>query len=161
MDILEEIIKILKAIKRNLMEVLKETFTIDHSKPIYHNNRFEKKEYILTPTELKFYKILKDITDKQNLKICPQVALYEIIKAYKYNDFNRISNKTIDFVITETNLKIKCCIELDDYTHKQAKRIERDEFINQIFSETGIKLLRIPVSNFYDKEKIKNAIMGS
>ncbi len=128
-------------------------------KLINYDNKYEKKEYLLTQTELKFYKILKDITDEMNLIICPQVSLYGIIKNKEYKDFNKIARKTIDFVITEQNLKIKLCIELDDYTHNQKRRITRDNFVNEILKATNVKILRIPVQNFYDKEKLKNNII--
>ena len=42
--------------------------------------------------------------------------------------FYRILKQIIDFVITQENCKILLCIELDDNTHNQAKRIERDNF---------------------------------
>ena len=42
---------------------------------------YEKKTYLLTQNELKFYKLLKSITDKNNLNLFSQVALYEIIKS--------------------------------------------------------------------------------
>lgn len=146
--VLEKIINI-----RNLQEK-----NNNRNKDIDYSEKYIKKEYLLTQTELKFYKILKNITDDMNLVICPQVPLYEIVKNIEYKDFNRIASKSIDFVITEQNLKIKLCIELDDYTHKQAKRIKRDNFVNKLLSETKIKILRIPVQNFYDKEKLKNDI---
>lgn len=126
-----------------------------------YKEKYVKKEYLLTQTELKFYKILKQITDELNLKICPEVALYEIINNIDYKDFNKIKSKSIDFVITEQNLKIKMCIELDDYSHKQEKRIERDNFINDLFNQLNIKILRIPVQNFYNIEELKNKIIES
>ena len=110
---------------------------------------FEKKEYLLTTSELKFYKILKKITDELNLNIFTQVGLYEIIRCNDYKDFNRIKSKTIDFVITNNQCKIIKCIELDDYTHNQIKRIER------------IDLIRIPVQNYYKKEDLKKEIFGT
>ena len=119
---------------------------------------YEKKEYLMTKNELKFYKQLKKITDKMNLTIFTQVSLYQIIKNKEYKDFNRIKSKSIDFVITENNGKIKLCIELDDNTHNKNKRIERDNFINEIFKQTNINLLRIPVQEFYNLETLENKI---
>ena len=126
-----------------------------------NNNKYIAKEYLLTTTELKFYKILKQITDELNLVICPQVAMYGILNSENYKSFNKISRKTIDFVIAEQNLKIKLCIELDDYTHNRQRRIQRDIFVNEIFKTTNVKILRIPVQNFYNKEELKNKIKES
>lgn len=130
----------------------------NETQKINYNEEYEKKEYLLTPTELKFYKVLKNITNEQNLLICPQVALYEIIQNKDFKDFNRIASKTIDFVITEPNLRIKFCIELDDYSHNQPKRKKRDAFVNKLFNDTNVKLIRIPVQNYYNKEELKNII---
>lgn len=122
---------------------------------------YEKKEYLLTPTELKFYKLLKTITDELNYTLFTQIALYEIVNCKNFKNFNKIKSKSIDFVITEKNCKIKLCIELDDKTHNTNKRIERDNFINNIFKELDIKLLRIPVQNFYNLEELKQKIQES
>ena len=122
---------------------------------------YEKKEYLLTPTELKFYKLLKTITDELNYTLFTQIALYEIVNCKNFKNFNKIKSKSIDFVITEKNCKIKLCIELDDKTHNTNKRIERDTFINDMFKEIDIKLLRIPVQNFYNLEELKQKIQES
>lgn len=121
---------------------------------------FSKKEYLLTPTELKFYNLLKQITDKLNLNLFCQVSMYEIIKCKDYKHFNKIRSKCIDFVITEKNCKIRCCIELDDYTHNSNKRKKRDLIVDNIFKSSNVNLIRIKVQNYYNlnelEDKIKN-----
>lgn len=119
---------------------------------------YEKKTYLLTQNELKFYKLLKSITDKNNLNLFSQVALYEIIKSKNIKYFNKIKSKTIDFVITDVNCKIKLCIELDDPTHIKENRQKRDEFINKLFKDLDIKLLRIPTQNYYNIKELEKYI---
>jgi len=126
-----------------------------------YNNKYMRKESLLTITELKFYKLLKTITDELNLVICPQVPLYEIVRNKNFKDFNKIQSKSIDFVITDPNLKIRMCIELDDYTHNQSRRIKRDMFIEKLFKDLEIKLIRIPVQKFYNLEGLKDKIKES
>lgn len=126
-----------------------------------YSTKYIKKEYLLTETELKFYKLLKNIADELNLTICPQVALYEILRNKDFKDFNRIQSKSIDFVLTEPNLKIKICIELDDSSHYKSKRIQRDAFINKLFEDLNIKLLRIPVQSFYNLDDLRCKIKES
>lgn len=128
---------------------------------IDYSTLYQKKEYILTQNELKFYKLLKYITDKNNLIIFTQVSLYEILKAKNYSDFNRIKSKSIDFVITDINSKIKICIELDDPTHIREDRQQRDKFINELFKQLGIKLLRVPVQSYYNMQEIEQKIKES
>lgn len=122
---------------------------------------YEKKTYLLTQNELKFYKLLKNITDKNNLNLFCQVALYEIIKSKNIKDFNKIKSKTIDFVITDVNCKIKLCIELDDPTHIKENRQKRDEFVDNLFKELNIKLIRTPVQSYYNLNELENKIKES
>lgn len=122
---------------------------------------YEKKTYLLTQSELKFYKLLKSITDKNNLNLFSQVALYEIIKSKNIKYFNKIKSKTIDFVITDVNCKIKLCIELDDPTHIKENRQKRDKFVDNLFKELNIKLIRIPVQSCYKLNELENKIKES
>ena len=122
---------------------------------------YEKKTYLLTQNELKFYKLLKSITDKNNLNLFSQVALYEIIKSKNIKYFNKIKSKTIDFVITDVNCKIKLCIELDDPTHIKKKKKKRDKFVDNLFKELNIKLIRIPVQSYYKLNELENKIKES
>lgn len=126
-----------------------------------YNEKYEKVDYLLTKNELKFYRILRQVTNKLGYSLFCQVALYEIVKSKDYKDFNKIKSKSIDFVITQENCKILLCIELDDTSHEKTKRIERDYFVNQLFKDLDIKLLRIPVQNFYNMEELENKIKES
>ena len=122
---------------------------------------FYKKDYLLTQTELKLYKVLKQITDNMDLTLFCQVPMYELVNCYSFKDFAKIKSKSIDFVITEKNCKIKLCIELDDYTHNRKKRIERDYFVNKVFEKIGTKLIRIKVQNYYNLEELEKLINDS
>lgn len=152
------IIIILLAINTSLNK-----FSIDNKNDNdnHYNDSYEKKEYLMTRNELKFYKQLKKITDKLELTIFAQVSLYQVIRNKNFKDFNKIKSKSIDFVITENNGKIKMCIELDDKSHNKNSRIERDNFINEIFNQANMKLLRIPVQDFYNLENLELKIKES
>lgn len=126
-----------------------------------YNEKYKKNEYLLTKNELKFYRILKQITNKLNYSLFCQVSLYQIVKNKSFKDFNKIKSKSIDFVITQENCKILLCIELDDKTHQKQKRIERDNFLDTLFKDLEIKLLRIPVQNYYNIEEIEKKIKES
>lgn len=129
---------------------------------IDYNNYYIPKEYITTINELKLYKILLEIAKELNLILMCQVSLYSIIRTKNKNDkfFNKIRSKSIDFVlVTENDCKIKLCIELDDKTHNNLDKIERDKFINQLFEQLEINLLRIKSKKQYNKEEIKNTII--
>lgn len=130
---------------------------------------YKSKQFLLTSNELNFYKILLEISKELDMILFSQVSLYNIISVKENLDyktkmkyFNKIASKSIDFVLVDkTNCEIKLCIELDDSTHKQQKRIKRDVFINNLFLELEISLLRYPVYNTYYKETLKNNILNT
>lgn len=138
--------------------------------PIQKAEKYKKyykpKIYITTLNELKFYNVLLEIAKEKNLILFAQVSLYSIITMnnnLNYKDrqtyFNKISAKSIDFVLVDKNsCKIKLCIELDDNTHTQTKRIERDKFINELFQELEIPLIRYKSQNIYNKNVLENII---
>ena len=131
---------------------------------INYKSIYKAKRYVITLNELNFYTILIDIVKEMDMILFSQVALYNIIETKGNNQtaFNKIRSKTIDFVIVDkNNCRIKLCIELDDYTHKKQNRIERDKFINQLFNDLNINLIRFKVSNYYNKEALKKRIKES
>lgn len=133
---------------------------------INYKKYYIPKRYVITKNELNFYTTLSEIANELDLIVFSQVSLYNILETrpeldYKTKTiyFNKISAKSIDFVLVDKrSCRIKLCIELDDNTHKQAKRIERDTFINELFKELEIDLLRYPVYNIYYKETLKKRI---
>ena len=133
----------------------------EEEKNINYKYLYIKKEYIMTEQEYKFYRLLKNYTSKNNLNLFAQVSLYAIVNSKYYSDFNKIKSKSIDFVITDVNCKIKLCIELDDYTHIKENRQKRDNFIDKLFEELEIKMLRIPVQNYYNMTDIERKITES
>ena len=122
---------------------------------------FNKKEKIMTNTELQFYNLLKKITSKYELELFTQVALNQIIKADSKRGNLQIGAKSIDFVITDKYGNIKICIELDDYTHQRKDRIKRDNLVNELFRKVKIKLLRIPIEQAFIVERIEKTIKES
>lgn len=128
--------------------------------------KYQAKRYLISLNELEFFKELKKLIDIMDLNLLTQVSLYSLIetkyKKYNYAEFNKIKSKSIDFVIADKkSCRARVCIELDDTTHNIKRRKERDNFLNELFEELNIKLLRIKVSNNYEKdiELIKQTII--
>ena len=129
---------------------------------------YKPKIYITTLNEMKFYTILLEIAKELDYIVFSQVSLYNIVSMKDNLDysthtkyFNKIASKSIDFVLVDKKCRIKLCIELDDNSHKRKKRIERDNFINDLFKELEIDLLRYPVYNVYYKDTLKRKIQES
>jgi len=142
---------------------------LDFNDAIDYKKYYTPKRYITTINELKFYNILLEISKELDLILFSQVSLYNIVSmrnnldySTKMKYFNKIASKSIDFVLVDENdCRIKLCIELDDSTHNSKKRIDRDNFINKLFDDLQINLLRYPVYNVYYKETLKTRIIKS
>lgn len=158
--------------QKNIPQIVKQDITskqpYNERPPINYKKYYKAKRYIITLNELKFYNVLLEIAKELDLILFAQVSLYNIIKMQDDLDFrtetiffNKIAAKTIDFVLVDkTNCRIKLCIELDDSTHRKKKRIQRDEFINDLFKNLDINLLRYPVYPVCYKETLKKQIQN-
>jgi hypothetical protein len=72
---------------------------------------------------------------------------------------NRIRQKHVDFVISSaSSSRIVAAIELDDSSHARADRRARDAFLDQLFSQIGVKLLRIYARWHYDQDLIAECL---
>ena len=153
--------------EKQLINVLKEEQEENLKIQNNYKTYYKPKRYITTLNELKFYNVLLEIAKELDLILFAQVSLYSILdvkenlnKSTETSYFNKIKAKSIDFVLVDkNNCRIKLCIELDDNTHKKYKRQERDNFINELFEELEIPLLRYQTYNIYYKEPLKTKIL--
>lgn len=132
----------------------------------YYKEKYISKRYMISLNELNFFKQLQILINEMDLNLFTQVSLYSIIetknKTYNYEELNKIKSKSIDFVIADKkSCRARLCIELDDTTHENKDRKKRDKFINELFENMKIKLLRIKVKEDYNKEiqEIKQEII--
>jgi hypothetical protein len=121
--------------------------------------KYKSKLIILSPTEQTFYKALKKSLDPNTgITIKPRLSdiLQPVDKGKEYyGAFQRITSKHVDFVLYDsTTFQIQAAIELDDSSHQQPKRIERDAFVNQAFEDAEIPLHRFKAQKQYDQEII-------
>lgn len=140
--------------------------TLNNNNVINYKTYYKPRFYITTKKEGIFYNVLLDIAKELKYTLFAQVPLYAIVSTQDNLDystktkyFNKISSKSIDFVLVDEKCRILLCIELDDNSHYRKHRIERDKFINKLFSDLEINLLRYPVYNTYYKETLKKRIL--
>ena len=125
---------------------------------------YKKKDYFFTIAEKNFFKILNEITNKNNLILFSKVRVADLLYISKKSNnwithLNKIKSKHIDFLICDNrNIKPLLAIELDDSSHNRYKRQQRDNFINQAFNDSELPILRVKVSYNYDKIKLEDQI---
>jgi len=112
----------------------------------------DKKEetiYVLKPLmtayEYKFYQILKTLEDEYI--IVPQLNLASIVKKMNNNKYYNELFRNIDFAIfTKDYKKLLLLIEINDETHNQRKRKDRDLKVKKICNDIGVSIM-----TFYTK----------
>lgn len=115
----------------------------------------------LSASELSFYKTLNLSIEELPVVLMAKVSLADLF-FIKVSDFkerqvywNKINRKHVDFVICdEQTLKPLIGIELDDSSHQQQKRMERDQFVNQVFKAAKLPLVHIKAQSSYSVSEL-------
>lgn len=122
---------------------------------------YHKNKYFLTDAEKNFFFVLKPIADRHNLLIFSKVRLLDLffVPRYDRSSRSRIIQKHVDFVLCEPrNIDPICAIELDDSSHNQESRIERDDFVNKVFNSANLPLIRIKNASSYNQQELETKI---
>jgi hypothetical protein len=120
---------------------------------------------LFTPAERSFLGVLDDaISDEY--RIFGKVRLSDLLVPEKglspggrATALNKIQRKHLDFVICRrSDLAVIAVAELDDKSHREAKRGERDDFLEKALAKAGIPLLRFAVKKAYVPAEVRAAI---
>lgn len=123
-----------------------ENAAIETDKPKKDYSQSYQRKHLLTKNEYREYMTLRKIAAEKDLIICPKVRLLDIIEPRKGEKdyktlFFKVQAKHVDFVICDKDLRIKAVLELDDNSHDQKDRQERDAFVDQILTSVGYKVI--------------------
>ncbi len=109
----------------------------------------------LSPAEISFYHVLRQVVEG-NFTICTKVSLGDLFypstkDRSKFQTYrNKIDRKHVDFLLCDpATMQPVLGIELDDGSHRQAARQERDIFVEEVFAAAGLSLFRQPVQHSY------------
>lgn len=137
---------------------------IDGNKPVAAATLpYRKKDYLLTAAERSFYEVLCSVVDGQ-LLVFAKVRLADLVYMPKgttnrQTHFNRIQSKHVDFVLcTRDKLSPVLVIELDDASHEEESRRDRDTFVDAALTAAGLPILHIPAQRSYVPADLAAAI---
>ncbi|HFD3974650.1 TPA: DUF2726 domain-containing protein [Vibrio parahaemolyticus] len=108
----------------------------------------KKRNFLCSKTENNFYQVLLDVLPPEYI-VHSQVSMMALVQPINFKDNSKTWAKRMDFVITDRNTKIMAVIELDDSSHRQQKRQERDIYVNNAFKNLH-PLLRFEALNNYE-----------
>ena len=119
---------------------------------------YQPRRYLLTRNEAAFFRVLVSLVGNRYQISC-KVRLADIVtcsdRDWNRGHGNRIAQKHLDFVLScPTSSRIVAAIELDDRSHRNPARQERDLFLNRLCSRMAIPLLRVPACWEYDRDRV-------
>ena len=125
---------------------------------------YQLKNSLVTETERKYLSAICQVTP-QGYTVQAQVNLASIIEKTDNSKFQNELYRNIDACIFDTYFRPIALIEINDSTHNNPSRIERDKKIAMICEEAGIPLIRFwtkyGVNYEYMRKKIAEAIEKS
>jgi hypothetical protein len=129
---------------------------------------YEKEQVLFTAAERSFLGVLEQAVDGR-LRIMGKVRLADVVKVKRQNNksawqkaFNRIQSKHLDFVACDSaTLTVKFAIELDDKSHNQSARQERDTFLDKVLDAANIPVHHFQAKRQYSIPEIQAALFGS
>ena len=129
---------------------------------------YQSKTTLCSAAERSFLGVLDQLL-ADRCRIFLKVRLADLIeipkgvsKSSRQSALNRISGKHVDFVVCDKNdLSILGVVELDDQSHKSAKRRERDKFMDSALDSAGIPIVHIRAQNAYSVVDIQNQLQNN
>jgi hypothetical protein len=129
----------------------------DTATPFRMQTLYEIKPF-MTEYERRIYSILLKLGD--DYKIIPQVNMASIIRKKNNDHYYSDLFRNIDFAIFDKDCNnLLMLIEIDDSTHNSYKRRQRDEKVNNICHDVGIKILHFYTSYPNEEGYVLNRIL--
>ena len=123
---------------------------------------YRKRDDFLSAAELAFFKVLKPAVESQ-FHVCSKVRISDLLyvsnRSKNMGHANRIDRKHVDFVLCDlSSMEAVLAIELDDSSHKRAKRKARDELVDSAFEAAGLPILHVLWQRSYSRDDLNNQI---
>jgi very-short-patch-repair endonuclease len=125
--------------------------------------QYRRKDGVMTEAERECYHALVSEMGP-DYYFFPQMHLDAIVQPIdarkdRFYAFRHINQKSVDFVACDKKqLRPLFAIELDDKTHNQAKRVERDAEVERILRGAGIPLIRIQNRGRFDPKELATSV---
>lgn len=125
-----------------------------------------KREYyekpLMTEYEYNFFKKIEPLEKKYNIRIIPQLNLATIIKKVSTERYQSELYRNIDFAIFSSDLKkLLLLIEVNDKTHNNRNRKNRDFKVQKIIENAGLELMTFYTTYDNNVNYVQSRIMKS
>ena len=118
---------------------------------------YELKNEYMTKSEQSYYNAILSVLP-ENLKLFPQANLSTVINKTDNSPFHNELYRNVDFLITDNEFKPLIFIEINDQSHTEKARKERDQKVKFICEEAGIPIITLWTNYGINAEYIKKRI---
>ncbi len=126
---------------------------------------YKKLPFLFTPAERSFLGVL-DLAVGSNFRVFGKVRVADVLaadtglaKGPHQVALNKINRKHLDFVLCRPDdLSVRCAIELNDRSHQQKHRQNRDEFLADACRSAGLPLIMFDARRTYAAAEISARI---
>jgi hypothetical protein len=119
---------------------------------------FYAKKVLSPPEQILYHRLVRALPE---CLVLAQVQLSRVLGVKKGSNFgewnNRINRLSLDFVVCLKDSTVVAAIELDDSSHKEARRAEADARKARALEAAGIKLLRWSTNSIPNEAAIRLA----
>ena len=129
---------------------------------------YRRRDALFTEAERKFLLVLESVLRDQ-YRVFGKVRVADVIEPGARQNtgewqsaFNRIKAKHFDYIIcNQRDLSIVAAVELDDSSHTQHRRRDRDDLLNKACAAAELPLIRFPANPNYDIASIRTRLMDA
>lgn len=129
-----------------------------------HKYLYEVRDRLISKSEQEFYEAIKKSLPG-GYCVFPQINLASFIERTDHARFHNELFRNVDFLVVDFEYRPKLIIEINDQTHLNAERKDRDEKVRKICEEAGIPILKLwtsyGVNQDYINSKIEQIINGT
>lgn len=130
------------------------------------NTAFVAKDGLLSEAEKNFLGPLSAVSQRLNLDLVIKVRVADLIEPTSSVDkktwwkrFRFIAQKHVDYVFLDSDSRPVIAIELNDNSHEEDHRMERDDSLLAAFSDAKIPLLFVPAAHEYATGKLEKKVL--
>lgn len=118
---------------------------------------YNPKKTLITKSEQRYYQVILSVL-KDNYYVFPQINLATFISKADKKKYHNELFRNVDFLVTDKEYKPLFVIEINDKTHNEPARRERDEKVKKICAEAGIPLVTFWTSYGVKEDYIQKKI---
>ena len=126
---------------------------------------YKKQTVLFTPAERSFLGVL-DLAVGKDFRLFGKVRAGDVLAPQNGSNnrvrttaLNKINRKHFDFVLCQPDdLSVLCVIELNDKSHQQKSRQDRDEFLVEACRGAGLPLIMLDAKHAYSPTEISARI---